>query len=462
MGDKTYRIDTNTVVDGTITARKFIGVVDGQIEEAIVAQKDYQGQNIDETYVKGLDTADGVSIVPIKGDDTEGTPVMLRSYTAGTGLSSNVYGTVDTFSVDYGNTAGTACEGNDPRLNDAREPLPHEQSTATITSLSGYSVPQITAPLTTDDTLNEALGKLEKGLSGKQDNILAASPISLNNNTISHDTSGITAGTYTKITVDEKGHATAGSQITIADLGLIDDDLLNVMQQQVPVSNPNEYNLLMSTGVGTDYTVGYVTKSAATSQWVNGKGTILSTDVFKGDVETDNISSGEEGTPVHIESDIVIGSPLVARQFTHYGNSNITGTTNLDGNVNVGGNVAIEGTLIVKEGHIEHYEDLYVKDQYLLLRDGATTGLTPGDYSGLQVKLYDGVTDGRLVIDNTGTARVGDVGDEQPLLTRAESANMTSGAMLKWDSANVKAVTATPDDVFAAAGFTFEPVDTDQ
>ena len=67
-----------------------------------------------------------------------------------------------------------------------------------------------------------------------------------------------------------------------------------------------------------------------------------------------------------------------------------------------------------------------------------------GQYSGFQIKLYDGTHDGRLVVDNTGTARVGDVGDEQPLLTRAEANNMYSNGILIWDASNTKAVAVDP------------------
>ena len=462
MADKTYRIDSDTVVDGTVTAKKFIGPVEGAIEEAIVAERDQQGQVIDQTYIKSLGTTDGSDITTVKGDDTAGPSVTLKSYAAGTGLSSSVFGTVDTLSVDYGNTADTACEGNDVRLSDAREPLPHDQASSTITSLTGYVMAQTVQPISTNDSLNEALGKLEKGLSMKQSSLSATSPITIEGDAISHAVSGVTPGTYTKITVDGKGHATAGAQITLADLQMTDSDLLEVMQQQVPVSNPNEYNLLMSTGLGTDYTVGYVTKSAATSKWVNGKGTILSADVFKGDIETDHIAPETPDATIQIDADTSIGSVSTARTFTHYGTSNTTGNANVSGNVTIGGNVVIDGDLLVREGHIEHYEDVYVEDNYIFLRDGATAGLPVGSYSGFQIKLYDGTNDGRLVIDNQGVARVGDVGDEQPLLTRAESANMIPGAILKWDGTSFKAISASSADVFAAAGFTFTTVSTDE
>lgn len=111
------------------------------------------------------------------------------------------------------------------------------------------------------------------------------------------------------------------------------------------------------------------------------------------------------------------------------------------GDASVGGNMTITGDLTVNGTYYTvHAEHVYTEDDYIIMRDGAVTGLGSGDFSGFQVKLYDGVNDGRLVIDNTGTARVGDVGNEQPLLTREESANMTDGALLKWDAGNSKAV----------------------
>ena len=47
------------------------------------------------------------------------------------------------------------------------------------------------------------------------------------------------------------------------------------------------------------------------------------------------------------------------------------------------------------------------------------------------------------MIDNQGVARVGDVGDEQPLLTRDESANMSNGALIAWDGTDQRAETVT-------------------
>ena len=124
--------------------------------------------------------------------------------------------------------------------------------------------------------------------------------------------------------------------------------------------------------------------------------------------------------------------------------------TNTDGNlvidpdnltIDFAEDIVIAGDLTVNGTYYTvHAEHVYTQDDYIIMRDGALAALGSGQYSGFQVKKYDGTNDGRLVIDNTGTARVGDVGDEQPLLTREESANLTDGALLKWDSANSKAV----------------------
>lgn len=111
------------------------------------------------------------------------------------------------------------------------------------------------------------------------------------------------------------------------------------------------------------------------------------------------------------------------------------------GDVNIGGTLNVAGDIIQQGSAYEtHAEKVYTTNDYIYMRDGAVGGLAVGTFSGFQVEKYDGVNDGRLVIDSSGTARVGDVGDEQPLLTREESANLNNGALLKWDGVNFKAV----------------------
>ena len=123
---------------------------------------------------------------------------------------------------------------------------------------------------------------------------------------------------------------------------------------------------------------------------------------------------------------------------------------NLDGNlvidndamtIDFAEDIVIAGDLTVNGTYYTvHAEHVYTEDDYIIMRNGAVTGLGSGQYSGFQVTKYDGTNDGRLVIDNSGTARVGDVGDEQPLLTREESANLNNGALLKWDASTSKAI----------------------
>ncbi len=112
------------------------------------------------------------------------------------------------------------------------------------------------------------------------------------------------------------------------------------------------------------------------------------------------------------------------------------------GDVNIGGTLNIAGDIIQQGSSYEtHAEKVYTTNDYIYMRDGAVGGLAIGTFSGFQVKKYDGTNDGRLVIDKDGVARVGDVGDEQPLMTRDESADLNDKRVLVWDAPNQKAVT---------------------
>ena len=118
-------------------------------------------------------------------------------------------------------------------------------------------------------------------------------------------------------------------------------------------------------------------------------------------------------------------------------------TINLADDLTITGDMIIAGDLTVNGTYYTvHAEHVYTQDDYIILREGATTPLTAGSYAGFQVTKYDGTNDGRLVIDNAGVARVGDVGDEQPLMTRSESASLTNGNLLQWNGTGQKAVDA--------------------
>lgn len=120
-----------------------------------------------------------------------------------------------------------------------------------------------------------------------------------------------------------------------------------------------------------------------------------------------------------------------------------TGDETIDGIKTFVGKIVADCDIIqLGNGYETHAEQVYSKDDYIVMRDGAIAGLAAGDRSGLQVKLYNGVDDARLAVDRDGVARVGDVGDEQPLMTRDETADMTSGNILSWDGVNQKAITS--------------------
>ena len=88
-----------------------------------------------------------------------------------------------------------------------------------------------------------------------------------------------------------------------------------------------------------------------------------------------------------------------------------------------------------------HAEQVYSTKDYIKMRDGAIAALAPGDLSGIEIENYDGLsTNCRLAVDASGVARVGDAGGEQPLATRDEAADMTSGALVKWDGVNMKMI----------------------
>lgn len=149
------------------------------------------------------------------------------------------------------------------------------------------------------------------------------------------------------------------------------------------------------------------------------------------------------------EYGITIVNTATSESFTEGKNIDFT---EIDGNIEISvvDDPVIDGTLTVNGDIVQngsayetHAEKVFTKDDYIVMRDGAVGGLAVGDYSGFQVEKYDGTNDGRLVIDHNGVARVGDVNDEQPLMTRDESADLTDGGLLAWDAANQKAITAT-------------------
>lgn len=120
-----------------------------------------------------------------------------------------------------------------------------------------------------------------------------------------------------------------------------------------------------------------------------------------------------------------------------------TGDQTIDGVKTFIGQIVADCDIIQNGAAYEtHAEQVFSVNDYIVTRDGQITGLAAGDLSGFHVKKYNGVDDSRLGVDNSGTMRVGDVGSEEPLMTRDESGDMTSGNLLAWDGVNLKAITS--------------------
>lgn len=127
---------------------------------------------------------------------------------------------------------------------------------------------------------------------------------------------------------------------------------------------------------------------------------------------------------------------ITPKVHTHYQLYQPSGTnpfvyTDNSGQLHIDGNIVQNGSV-----YETHAEQVYTKDNTIILRDGATVGLSIGEYAGLMAKLYDGVNDGQLVYDKDGIARVGDAGSLQPLTTRTESP--TNGYFAYWESSSTR------------------------
>jgi hypothetical protein len=82
--------------------------------------------NIDSVGVLSITLPDGepkTGAVTITLEDLNGEPLIETKYSA--------------FNVNFGTEENTACEGNDPRLSDARIPLPHSHEISDVIGLEG-------------------------------------------------------------------------------------------------------------------------------------------------------------------------------------------------------------------------------------------------------------------------------------------------------------------------------------
>lgn len=116
---------------------------------------------------------------------------------------------------------------------------------------------------------------------------------------------------------------------------------------------------------------------------------------------------------------------------------------------NFSGDVVVQKNLIVKGETIEQaIQVVNSENDFIELRKNNVMPLADGEVSGFEVQNYDGNGSKlRLVVDNKGVARVGDVGDEEPLATRAEDGSLTDGAFMIWNASKKRLETISRAEI---------------
>lgn len=115
-------------------------------------------------------------------------------------------------------------------------------------------------------------------------------------------------------------------------------------------------------------------------------------------------------------------------------NNNFTTSQTINGTLTINGDIVQNGT-----SYETHAEQVYTSNDVITLREGAVGGLADGKYAGFEAEKYDGENTGVLGFGADGVARVGDKGNEQPLLTREESSELIDGVVMVWNATNNRA-----------------------
>jgi hypothetical protein len=190
-------------------------------------------------------TGDGVVVLAGSNEDKDANVKITASHaasgvTAGTYKSVTVdvkghviagsnpttiagFGITDAYTKDEVNSElDKKVDKTDSRLTDARTPLAHNHESSDINKMTGYSKPSSTSAINASDTLNAAIGKLEKALDGKGTSNLTigttATTAAAGNHTHSGYESRMTSieNNYVKVADDQMY---LGSDVIIFDCG---------------------------------------------------------------------------------------------------------------------------------------------------------------------------------------------------------------------------------------------------
>lgn len=133
---------------------------------------------------------------------------------------------------------------------------------------------------------------------------------------------------------------------------------------------------------------------------------------------------------------------------------------NATNDLHVAGDAYVTGDLTVSGKTITvHSEEITTEENTIELRHDAQVGLNPGEVSGVLINNYDGNgNDSEIVLDDTGTLRIGDTASLEPVATRDEATNFTDGHLTTWDATNKRLVDAgaSISDILSAGTSTIE------
>lgn len=172
--------------------------------------------------------------------------------------------------------------GNDTRLSDARTPTSHNQASDTINAMTGYSKPSSTSAITTSDTLNSAIGKLELALDSKV-------PVITTDFDMQYKTSvgDIVMWNGTEGT-KKQGHfyrilSHSGGSSTIEEVSPLTFDSTPTQNSTNPVTSGGVYTALQNAGGGGGDTIGDIKMTAcatAPSGWMICDGSAISRETY--------------------------------------------------------------------------------------------------------------------------------------------------------------------------------------
>ena len=157
----------------------------------------------------------------------------------------------------------------------------------------------------------------------------------------------------------------------------------------------------------------------------------------------ENINTYEEGTLFGTTDLIGVGDLAPDLRNKVENNAKVNSSNTFTESQIFNKDITINGNIIQNgDTYKTHAEELYTKKNIIFTREGAISTLGDNEYTGIQAVKYDGINDGQLIFDKDGIARVGDVGDTQPLATRSEKEELIGGNLLQWDAANNKIIDA--------------------